>query len=72
MEFVSIMGYNLSQGICFHVFGGGDDCMTRNSLERRRKVFFGRLASLSVIAFVVALALLSAACNNVNLAGEGI
>ena len=43
--------------------------MTRNSLERR-KVFFGRLASLSVIAFVVALALLSAACNNVNLAGE--
>ena len=44
--------------------------MTRNSLERR-KVFLGRLASLSVIAFVVALALLSAACNNVNLAGEG-
>ncbi|MBP3417039.1 MAG: hypothetical protein J6K76_06680 [Spirochaetaceae bacterium] len=44
--------------------------MTRNSLERR-KVFFGRLASLSVIAFVVALALLSAACNNVNLTGEG-
>ena len=44
--------------------------MTRNSLERR-KVFFGRLTSLSVIAFVVALALLSAACNNVNLAGKG-
>ena len=44
--------------------------MTRNSLERR-KVFLGRLASLPVIAFVVALALLSAACNNVNLAGEG-
>ena len=44
--------------------------MTRNSLERR-KVFLGRLASLSVIAFVVALALLSAACNNVNLAGKG-
>ncbi len=43
--------------------------MTRNSLERR-KVFLGRLASLPVIAFVVALALLSAACNNVNLAGE--
>ena len=43
--------------------------MTRNSLERR-KGFFGRLASLSAIAFVVALALLSAACNNVNLAGE--
>ena len=43
--------------------------MTRNSLERR-KVFLGRLASLSAIAFVVALALLSAACNNVNLAGE--
>ena len=44
--------------------------MTRNSLERR-KGFFGRLASLSVIAFVVALSLLSAACNNVNLAGKG-
>ena len=44
--------------------------MTRNSLERR-KVFWGRLTSLSVIAFVVALALLSAACNNVNLAGKG-
>ena len=44
--------------------------MTRNSLERR-KVVFGRLASLPVIAFVVALALLSAACNNVNLTGEG-
>lgn len=44
--------------------------MIRNSLERR-KVFLGRLASLSVIAFVVALSLLSAACNNVNLAGEG-
>ncbi len=44
--------------------------MTRNSLERR-KVFWGRLASLSVIAFVVALALLSAACNNINLAGKG-
>lgn len=44
--------------------------MTRNSLERR-KVFLGRLASLPVIAFVVALALLSAACNNINLAGEG-
>ena len=43
--------------------------MTRNSLERR-KVFLGRLASLSAIAFVVALVLLSAACNNVNLAGE--
>ena len=44
--------------------------MTRNSLERR-KVFWGRLASLSVIAFVVALALLSAACNDINLAGKG-
>ena len=44
--------------------------MTRNSLERR-KVFLGRLASLPVIAFVAALALLSAACNNINLAGEG-
>lgn len=44
--------------------------MTRNSLERR-KVFLGRLASLPVIAFVVALALLSAACNNINLAGKG-
>ena len=44
--------------------------MTRNSLERR-KVFLGRLASLSAIAFVVALALLSVACNNVNLTGEG-
>ena len=44
--------------------------MTRNSLERR-KVFLGRLASLSVIAFVVALALLSVACNNVNLTGKG-
>ena len=44
--------------------------MTRNSLERR-KVVFGRLSSLPVIAFVVALALLSAACNNVNLTGEG-
>ena len=44
--------------------------MTRNSLERR-KGFWGRLTSLSVIAFVVALALLSAACNNVNLAGKG-
>ena len=44
--------------------------MTRNSLELR-KVFLGRLTSLSVIAFVVALALLSAACNNINLAGEG-
>ena len=44
--------------------------MTRNSLERR-KGFWGRLASLSVIAFVVALSLLSAACNNVNLAGKG-
>ena len=44
--------------------------MTRNSLERR-KVFWGRLASLPVIAFVVALALLSAACNNINLAGKG-
>ena len=43
--------------------------MTRNSLERR-KVVFGRLASLPVIAFVVVLALLSAACNNVNLTGE--
>ena len=43
--------------------------MTRNSLERR-KVFLGRLTSLPAIAFVVALALLSAACNNVNLAGE--
>ena len=44
--------------------------MTRNSLERR-KGFWGRLTSLSVIAFVVARALLSAACNNVNLAGKG-
>lgn len=44
--------------------------MIRNSLERR-KVFLGRLASLSVIAFVVALALLSAACNDINLAGKG-
>ncbi|MBR6566503.1 MAG: hypothetical protein IKK79_06825 [Spirochaetaceae bacterium] len=44
--------------------------MTRNSLERR-KGFWGRLTSLSVIAFVVALSLLSAACNNVNLAGKG-
>lgn len=44
--------------------------MTRNSLERR-KVFLRRLASLPVIAFVAALVLLSAACNNVNLAGKG-
>lgn len=44
--------------------------MIRNSLERR-KVFLGRLASLPVIAFVAALVLLSAACNNVNLAGKG-
>ena len=44
--------------------------MIRNSLERR-KVFWGRLASLPVIAFVAALALLSAACNDINLAGKG-